>query len=250
MARMKRGGGFTMVEVIIVIAIIVCLAAILLPVLARAREQARRVKCISNVRTLAMAWLAYAADNERMTCGGGKPWLGPGAGSVDAGRAAVHAGVLWPYVNDEKAYVCPDDVSLNNTRSSYMMNSFVAGGIKLDNLTQPAKTFVFIEACTNNPFAGGMVLTGTTFPAPGYPSVMFNGLIWPGENHQDPNTASGGCGISFADGHAIFWQYVDQRTGLLMQESGTPRYNGARGAGDLFQLEAWSGGPVPPGFDQ
>ena len=60
-------GGFTLVELLIVIAIILLLAAILFPVFGRARENARRTTCISNMRQLAMGMHMYAQDNdERM----------------------------------------------------------------------------------------------------------------------------------------------------------------------------------------
>jgi prepilin-type N-terminal cleavage/methylation domain-containing protein/prepilin-type processing-associated H-X9-DG protein len=55
--------GFTLIELLIVIALIAMLLALLLPVLNRAREQANQVKCLSNVRQLAIAVLSYNTDN-------------------------------------------------------------------------------------------------------------------------------------------------------------------------------------------
>ena len=63
---MKRKA-FTLIELLVVVAIIGILAAILFPVFARARENARRASCMSNVKQLSLASLMYAQDyDERL----------------------------------------------------------------------------------------------------------------------------------------------------------------------------------------
>ncbi|HUA65132.1 MAG TPA: prepilin-type N-terminal cleavage/methylation domain-containing protein [Alphaproteobacteria bacterium] len=59
----SRSGAFTLIELLIVIAIIAILASILLPVLARAQQRADRAYCLNNMRQLAEAWIMYADDN-------------------------------------------------------------------------------------------------------------------------------------------------------------------------------------------
>src|SRR5205085_11459278 len=59
-----RGRGFTLIELIVVIAIIAILAAILFPIFAQAREQARKTACTSNIRQIGMALSMYVQDHD------------------------------------------------------------------------------------------------------------------------------------------------------------------------------------------
>jgi len=61
---LRRTKGFTLIELLVVIAIIAILAAMLFPVFARARESARKIQCLSNVKNLAMAFALYVSDYE------------------------------------------------------------------------------------------------------------------------------------------------------------------------------------------
>jgi prepilin-type processing-associated H-X9-DG protein len=60
----KHGRGFTLAELLVVAGIIIVLIAILLPVLSKVRERARRAQCSSNMRQIGSALFAYAADNK------------------------------------------------------------------------------------------------------------------------------------------------------------------------------------------
>jgi prepilin-type N-terminal cleavage/methylation domain-containing protein/prepilin-type processing-associated H-X9-DG protein len=60
--KARRRKGFTLIELLVVIAIIGILAAMLFPVFARARESARKIQCLSNVKNLALAMQMYLTD--------------------------------------------------------------------------------------------------------------------------------------------------------------------------------------------
>jgi prepilin-type N-terminal cleavage/methylation domain-containing protein len=105
---------FTLIELLVVIAIIALLAALLLPALASAKERARRVKCLSNLKQTGLALKLFAQDQE-----GHYPWHLPPS---DGGTYGADAGVAWKNflaasaeIDTPKILVCPSDTATRAT---------------------------------------------------------------------------------------------------------------------------------------
>lgn len=125
MVSRTRRTGFTLIELLVVIAIIAILAAILFPVFAKAREQARATTCLSNQKQLMLALLMYTGDNDSTfptmydaaatAIGDGYGELyGGHAGMGDANQVAYmqtssYIAQLNPYVKNLGIFVCPSD---------------------------------------------------------------------------------------------------------------------------------------------
>src|SRR5215210_7849524 len=96
--------GFTLIELLVVIAIVAILAAILFPAFSRARENARRTACISNMRQIGLGLLQYTQDyDDRNT----RHYYGSSSGASDAITNYKWMDALYPYVRSEGLFNCP-----------------------------------------------------------------------------------------------------------------------------------------------
>lgn len=238
---MFRRSGFTLIELLVVIAIIAILMAILMPALQIAREQARGVACMSNQKTLGLAYVMYADENDSGMCGGMAryaptngipPWVMPplayqgsgnfsqkpsGAVTLEERYNGLREGILYPFIKDVGAYHCPGDNRIRQGTSngralehllyrSYSLPDF----LRATAATDPKKITDF-----RNP-SSKMLFVEEIYDAPG--SVNHNVDGWsynPGTNALwDPLGLfhSNSCTFSFMDGHAAVKKWTDKRT--------------------------------------
>jgi len=117
----KDESGFTLIELMIVILVILILAAILVPQFGLAQERARKAKCVSNQRNLETAVAMWATDNTGTNYTGGTM-----AATSNPNIANLAPANGTPYTT-AGAFVEPDDPS-NLTGSDYYLSNGVAGG--------------------------------------------------------------------------------------------------------------------------
>lgn len=96
--------GFTIIELLVVVAIIAILASVLFPVFARAREKARQASCQSNLRQIISGVLQYVADYD-----GSWPfaWDGQGWSCSHGVAKGLWYKVVSPYFKNTQVFVCP-----------------------------------------------------------------------------------------------------------------------------------------------
>jgi prepilin-type N-terminal cleavage/methylation domain-containing protein/prepilin-type processing-associated H-X9-DG protein len=160
--------GFTLIELLVVIAIIAILAAILFPVFAQAREKARAISCVSNLKQIGLSWSMYTQDYDEMVVP-----FSAGGGSTTSAFAWPF--ILQPYIKNYQVYKCPDSTyAIGYTYNANIARSDgynVSGPRSLAGIQLPASSPIFID---------GNSLSGPVPPT--YPALTV--INWPAPYNQ------------------------------------------------------------------
>lgn len=223
------GAGFTLVELLVVIAVIMLLARMLLPAIQGARARAKAAVCVSNLKQIGVAFDLYIHDYDhypsvstgslrghtewvrRVTATGYPQYCGP------KGAPSAQVSALGSYANPSNrpcrktVFWCP--MLAPNTAAmqvAYVMNGWlsdptdfnaVCGNLKAEYVDQPSETYILYEALDPDPFPGG--------------ALQCNGSTLVPQRHF------GGAHSLFCDGH-VQWN----RTGpTTSPPSGTINYD-------------------------
>jgi prepilin-type N-terminal cleavage/methylation domain-containing protein len=197
MMNAKRA--FSLVEVLVVIAIIALLAALLLPALRGAKESGKRTMCAGNLKQVGMAIRLYADDwsDSLPVLPDPNPYPN-GVGAYYKQLVKSNVGLMGPASPDEKVFICPSDPSLW-TQQWHAFTSYTFNGYELGPGAIPRITGQKMGAIRSPDKA---VLAGE-WPA------FFGGAWHPlvGQDHPDSQNV-----LTFVDGHVnfvrIYWNGV------------------------------------------
>ena len=212
---------FTLIELLVVIAIIAILAAILFPVFGRARENARRSSCQSNLKQIGLGVIQYTQDYDE------KFPMYQGSGGTNGGFFAV----LQPYLKSTQIYQCPSEstatASSDPTNNGYTDYAF---NLNLGWSTNPS-----VNAGTNSRALSTAVLTQSALTVMALDSSSAFGDNWTsGCVGTDCTTAGLATGLSapqrhletqnvlFCDGHVKALKGQNANTSAVIYNSCTP----------------------------
>jgi prepilin-type N-terminal cleavage/methylation domain-containing protein len=224
-----RRQGFTLIELLAVIATIAILAALLLPILSKAKIKAQRTACFSNLRQLGLAWQIYYGDNNGLLVpsfpGSSEAWVqGNMTNAAEALNPNLIAeGKLFNYSQNTSIYHCPSDAGVTiggkvlPSVRSYSMNCFMgardpsmppipltAGSYKSffardSDLPRPSELWVLLDEDERSIDDGFFVMDPAAHTWFDFPAISSH-------RHNFNYT------LNFADGHSEVWQYTDPRT--------------------------------------
>lgn len=193
-----RSKGFTLIELLVVIAIIAILAAILFPVFARARENARRTSCLSNAKQLGLGFMQYTQDYDEKY-----PVIGYGPESSNDhvifpnGDSGPNNWLLrvYPYVKSVQVYACPSN-TIAPWQGAPSGPSAVAGTSYGANSGLLTNGLVPTSIAAVQKVSETVLLADSTGTAAYMINPLYTSTRYVADRHLE------GANFTFADGHA------------------------------------------------
>jgi len=201
----KNRKAFTLIEFLVVIAIIAILAAILFPVFARARENARRSSCLSNLKQIGLGMMQYVQDYDEMY---------PNAYYTDAAGTTFWWTMLQPYVKSSQVFTCPSSPfkdTATPVNGNYGANRQIVPlpgtpPLKMPSLQSTANIYMIMDWGTYHALRNRANISAAQWEyMPGMAAVGGNcDTVTAADNLKDCQTGRHflGINISYADGHA------------------------------------------------
>ena len=216
---------FTLIELLVVIAIIAILAAILFPVFARARENARKTSCASNLKQIGLGLMQYVADYDETFP---KRWMESDPAitlaNEDSAQSAGEEGwaqLIQPYVKSTEILQCPSDSGIVNTTgfniagyTDYRYNASLGQAtqavppVRLAALSYPSLTLMVTEGSSK---ASGNSTSGAYTSQLGIYGALSDSL-----RHLE------GSNFTFADGHVKWYKGADGMRGIVSAAGWSP----------------------------
>ncbi len=248
--------GFTLLEVLVVAAVLGLLVALLLPAAAGAQARSTAVSCLGNLRQLQLAWQLYTDDYhghlpsnqavllDEVWRSTPDSWIGFSNAARDTSLAPIEQGLFHrlDYNRTPGLYRCPADKAPVRNRTggmlrqkrtrSYALNGNLAGRPaetqvtvqRLDAIPEPARLFTFLDEAEESIDDGHFLV---------WPAPDFRWVNLPAGRHDRTGV------LSFADGHAERWHWQAPKRFLPLGNYWQPAASPAD-LRDLRKLQAHS----------
>jgi prepilin-type processing-associated H-X9-DG protein/prepilin-type N-terminal cleavage/methylation domain-containing protein len=234
-AHRTSSAAFTLVELLVVVAIIAILAAMLLPALARAKMTAKRINCLSNLHQMGVAAQIYVGDQN-----GSYPtayYYAMENGvmvayawdltTINSSPTQVVPGLLWQGQGANAVQQCPAFTGganwLADPYTGYNYNTSFIGHGQFESIPEPAKASAVRQPTATALFGDGQYAAGADkfmrapWPNPGDQSFSGRWAGTQGFRHQNRSN------VAFCDGHAesLRDRFTDNKDGAGKVAAGT-----------------------------